>query len=148
MGTRSAEANSRQGCREGGWIDKPGAICLNLYRPPTISRRRRKAQPWLDHVRKIFPNDAEHIIFGSPIACSGRETRSITRWFSAVHRASARTRCSNPSSAPSGRGTSSEVSPSQMLGRFNGFLKSVILRVSEARDLGEGNTVRPHSTIT
>ena len=26
-----------------------------------------------------------------------------------------------------------------MLGRFNGFVKSVILRVSEARDLGEGN---------
>ena len=30
-----------------------------------------------------------------------------------------------------------EVSPQQVLGRFNGFLKSVILRVSEARDLGE-----------
>ena len=30
-----------------------------------------------------------------------------------------------------------EVSPQQLLGRFNGFLKSVILRVSEARDLGE-----------
>jgi hypothetical protein len=30
-----------------------------------------------------------------------------------------------------------EVSPTQMLGRFNSFIKSVILRVSEARDLGE-----------
>jgi hypothetical protein len=30
-----------------------------------------------------------------------------------------------------------EVSPQQVLGRFNGFLKAVILRVSEARDLGE-----------
>ena len=30
-----------------------------------------------------------------------------------------------------------EVSPQQVLGRFNGFLRSVILRVSEARDLGE-----------
>jgi len=29
------------------------------------------------------------------------------------------------------------VSPQQILGRFNGFLKSVVLRVSEARDLGE-----------
>jgi hypothetical protein len=29
------------------------------------------------------------------------------------------------------------VSPNQVLGRFNGFLKSVVLRVSEARDLGE-----------
>ena len=32
-----------------------------------------------------------------------------------------------------------EVSPLQLLGRFNGFVKSVILRVSEARDLGEMN---------
>ena len=30
-----------------------------------------------------------------------------------------------------------EVSPANMLGRFNGFLKSVIMRVSEARDLGD-----------
>jgi Family of unknown function (DUF5906) len=33
----------------------------------------------------------------------------------------------------------SEVSPQHLLGRFNGYLKSVILRVSEARDLGEIN---------
>ena len=32
-----------------------------------------------------------------------------------------------------------EVSPQHLLGRFNGFLKSVILRVNEARDLGEVN---------
>jgi hypothetical protein len=33
----------------------------------------------------------------------------------------------------------SEISPHHMLGRFNGFLKSVILRVNEARDLGDVN---------
>jgi hypothetical protein len=33
----------------------------------------------------------------------------------------------------------SEVSPTHMLGRFNGFVRSVILRVSEARDLGDVN---------
>jgi hypothetical protein len=32
-----------------------------------------------------------------------------------------------------------EVSPQQLIGRFNGFLKSTILRVSETRDLGEIN---------
>jgi hypothetical protein len=30
-----------------------------------------------------------------------------------------------------------EVSPQQMLGRFNGFVKSVVLRISEAKDMGE-----------
>src|SRR5207247_347054 len=32
-----------------------------------------------------------------------------------------------------------EVSPTHMFGRFNGFVRSVILRVSEARDLGDVN---------
>ena len=31
----------------------------------------------------------------------------------------------------------SEVTPKQMLGRFNGFVKSTVLRISEAKDLGE-----------
>ena len=31
----------------------------------------------------------------------------------------------------------SEVAPAHLLGRFNGFVKSVILRISEARDLGD-----------
>ena len=39
-----------------------------------------------------------------------------------------------------------EVSPTHMLGRFNGYLKSVILRVNEARDLGDSN--RFEFTIT
>ena len=30
-----------------------------------------------------------------------------------------------------------EISPTQMMGRFNGWAKSVVVRVSEARDLGE-----------
>ena len=32
-----------------------------------------------------------------------------------------------------------EVTPVQLLGRFNGFIKSVVLRINEARDLGEIN---------
>jgi hypothetical protein len=33
----------------------------------------------------------------------------------------------------------SEPSPAQIMGRFNGFLKAVIMRVNEARDLGDVN---------
>src|SRR5262249_38139901 len=32
-----------------------------------------------------------------------------------------------------------EVTPQQVCGRFNGFLKSVVLRINEIRDLGDGN---------
>ena len=56
---------------------------------------------------------------------------------SAAARASARTRMLEPVKHAIGPWNFHEVSPQQMLGRFNGFLKSVILRINEARDLGD-----------
>jgi hypothetical protein len=48
---------------KGGWIDKKGAALFNQYIAPTIQLGdASKAGPWLDHVRLIYPNDADHII--------------------------------------------------------------------------------------
>ena len=48
---------------DGGWIRRPGVSCFNLYRPPRIKLGNpTKAQRWLDHVRKVFGDDAEHIV--------------------------------------------------------------------------------------
>ena len=36
---------------EGGWIERNGVTCFNLYRPPTIQPgTAAKADPWLDHL--------------------------------------------------------------------------------------------------
>ena len=77
--------------------------------------------------------------------CSGRTRRSTTRWCSAEpghrqgHDAGAGQARRRPVELQ-------EVSPQQVLGRFNGFLKSVILRVSEARDLGDSTASRSTTT--
>ena len=48
---------------DGGWIDQPKATCLNIYRPPRITLGdANQAGMWVDHVRKIYPSDADHII--------------------------------------------------------------------------------------
>ena len=48
---------------EGGWLDRPGVRCFNLYLPPTIiPGDARQADRWLDHVRLVYPDDAEHIL--------------------------------------------------------------------------------------
>jgi hypothetical protein len=76
----------------GGWIDKPGTICLNLYRPPTlVGGDARKAKPWLDHVRKLFPAEAKHIIQWLAHRVQRPGDKSTTHCFSAASRASART---------------------------------------------------------
>src|SRR5262249_52374524 len=48
---------------EGGWIPKDDVSCFNLYHPPTIEPGdATKAGAWLDHIHKVFGEDAEHII--------------------------------------------------------------------------------------
>lgn len=47
----------------GGWFDRKGVVCLNLYKPPILAPGNpAKAGRWLDHVRLIYPDDADHII--------------------------------------------------------------------------------------
>ena len=124
---------------EGGWIDKPGAICLNLYRPPTLIGEAGKAKPWLDHVRKIYPNDADHIIKWLAHRVQRPADKINHALFLGGAQGIGKDTLLEPVKHAVGPWNFAEVSPTQMLGRFNGFLKSVILRVSEARDLGETN---------
>jgi hypothetical protein len=120
-----------------GWIEKSGATCFNQYLPPTIALGDPdKADPWLDHVRKVYPNDAAHIIrwlahrvqrphekINHALVFGGKSGVGKDTILEPVKRAI-------------GPWNFQETSPQQMLGRFNGFLKSVILRISEAHDVG------------
>src|SRR5262249_58552504 len=46
---------------DGGWIDRKDVTCLNLYRAPRIKPGDAdKADPWIDHVRRIYPDDPDH----------------------------------------------------------------------------------------
>src|SRR5262245_13629941 len=47
----------------GGWIERPDVSCFNLYRPTRLMLGDAgSAGPWLEHLRAIFPDDAEHIM--------------------------------------------------------------------------------------
>jgi hypothetical protein len=123
---------------DGGWIDRKGVTVLNLYRPPTIALGdATKAGPWLAHLRKIYPDEAGHIIpwlahrvqrpgekINHGIVLGGLQGIGKDTLLEPVKRAV-------------GPWNFAEVSPQQMLGRFNGFAKSAVLRISEAKDMGE-----------
>lgn len=123
---------------EGGWIDRPGAACFNLYRPPMITGGDpAQAQIWIDHVRYVYPQEAEHIIHW----LAHRVQRPHQKVNHALVLGGApgigKDSILEPAKHAIGAWNFKEVSPSQIMGQFNGYLKSVILRVSEARDLGE-----------
>ena len=123
---------------DGGWIERNGVACFNLYREPTIGRGdASKAGPWIEHVRRVYPDDANHLItffahrvqrphekINHAIVLGGKPGIGKDTILEPVKRAV-------------GPWNFQEVSPKTIFGRFNGFVKCVILRISEARDLGD-----------
>jgi hypothetical protein len=123
---------------DGGWFRRAGCNVFNLYRPPTeMSGDPALAGRWIEHVEKIYPEEADHIIQW----LAHRVQRPAEKINHAIvmggSQGIGKDTILEPVKAAIGPWNFTEVSPQHMLGRFNGFVKSVILRVSEARDLGD-----------
>ena len=124
----------------GGWINKPGARVFNQYRPPVPqSGDPDQVRPWLDHVRRIYPDDSEHIVkwFAHRVQHPGEKLNHAL--VLGGDQGIGKDTLLEPVKHAVGPWNFSEISPTQMLGRFNGWARSVIVRISEARDLGDVN---------
>jgi Family of unknown function (DUF5906) len=122
---------------EGGWIDRPGCTIFNLYRPPNIEPRPGPVDPWLDHLRSIYGDDTEHIIKWLAHRVQRPHEKINHALVLGGSQGIGKDTVLEPVKRAIGPWNFIEVNPKQMLMRFNGFVKSVILRVNEARDLGE-----------
>jgi hypothetical protein len=123
---------------EGGWIERDGVRCFNLYRPPAIEHGdATKANRWINHVHKVFGDDANHIIPWLAHRVQRPHEKINHALVLGGAQGIGKDTLLQPVKYAIGPWNFFEASPQQMLGRFNGFLKSVILRVSEARDLGD-----------
>jgi hypothetical protein len=125
---------------DGGWLDKPKATCLNLYRPPRIKPGdATKAGPWVELVQKIYPEDHAHLFkyfaqrrqrpgdkINHALMLGGPPGIGKDTILAALKQAV-------------GPWNFSEISPHNLFEPFNPHIKSVVLRISEARDLGDVN---------
>ena len=121
-----------------GWVQHPGATVFNLYRAPEpIRGDARKAGLWVEHVRRVYPSEADHIIRW----LAHRRQRPGEKVNHALVLGGAqgigKDTILEPIKAGVGAWNWHDVSPAQMLGRFNGWAKAVVVRVNEARDLGD-----------
>jgi Family of unknown function (DUF5906) len=125
---------------EGGFFPRPGCTVLNLYRPPTlVLGDATAAGPWLDHVKRVYPDDTGHIVSWLAQRVQRPQVKINHALVLGGLQGIGKDSILEPVKRAVGHWNVAEVSPQQLLGRFNGFLKSIILRVSEARDLGEVN---------
>jgi hypothetical protein len=126
----------------GGWIEREGVTCFNLYRPPVaVTGDASLATRWTEHVRKIYEGDgdAEHIIRYFAFKVQRPEVKINHALLLGGAQGIGKDTLCAPLKYAVGQWNFIEVSPKHISGRFNGYAKSVILRLSEARDLGETN---------
>jgi hypothetical protein len=125
---------------DGGWIKREGVTCFNLYRPPARQHGDATAAgPWLAHAEKIFGENFGHIINWLAHRVQRPDVKINHALVLGGNQGVGKDTLLEPVKQAVGPWNFAEVSPQQMLGRFNGFLKSVILRVNEARDLGDAD---------
>ncbi len=123
---------------EGGWIERDGVACFNLYRPPSvIDGDPSKADPWLEHIRYTYGQDAEHILAWLAHRVQKPQEKINHALVLGGLQGIGKDTLLEPVRHAIGPWNFCEVSPSHLLGRFNGWIKSVILRINEARDLGD-----------
>ncbi|MET4198753.1 primase-helicase family protein [Bradyrhizobium sp. LA6.12] len=123
---------------QGGWIKRKGVRCFNLYKPPELQLGDPgKAGRWTDHVHSIYGGQAWHMIRWLAHRVQRPQEKINHALVLGGMQGIGKDSLLEPVKYAVGPWNFSEVTPQHLLGRFNGFVKSVILRVSEARDLGE-----------
>jgi hypothetical protein len=125
---------------DGEMRPQAGNRIYNLYRAPLPSTGNpADVGPWLDHLRTLFPRDEEvkHIINW----LAHRVQRPGEKINHALVLAGApgigKDTILVPVRRAIGEGNFQEIGPAQLMERFNQWAAAVIVRVSEAHDLGE-----------
>jgi len=123
---------------EDGLIPRENNNTFNQYRPTRlVPGDASKAQPWLDHCHLVYGEQADHMILWFA-------HRTQKPWEKINHalvmggaQGIGKDTILEPVKRAIGSSNFKEVSPSNMGETFNDWVKAVILRISEARDLGD-----------
>jgi hypothetical protein len=123
---------------EGGFFPKRGARVFNLYKPPFIvPTRSREVRFWRDHVHALWPDEANHI----ECWLAHRAQRPGEKINHALglggEQGVGKDAVLDPLKRAVGAWNFHEISPQTVLGSFNEFVQSVVLRISEGKDLGD-----------
>ncbi len=121
-----------------GWTAHKGATVFNLYRAPDRPRGDAgQAEPWVQHVQTVYPEDHAHIIKWLAHRVQQPGDKCNHALVLGGLQGIGKDTLLEPVKAAIGPWNWSDISPGQMLGRFNGWAKAVVVRVNEARDLGD-----------
>jgi hypothetical protein len=123
---------------EAGFFAKEGARIFNLYKPPEIVRSRDDdISFWQSHLQELWPDEADHVErwFAHRAQCPGEKINHalVLGGVPGIGKDA----IIEPLRRAVGAWNFADISPQAVLGNFNEFARSVVLRISEGKDLGD-----------
>jgi hypothetical protein len=125
----------------GAWVERAGCHTLNLYKPPNIVPKPGDASRWVNHVHRLFPEEAAHLIYWLAHRVQKPGEKINHAVVLGGEQGIGKDTLLEPVKVAVGPWNFGDVTPTQMMGRFNSFLNNVILRVNETRDRGDNDRV-------
>jgi hypothetical protein len=126
---------------DGAWIDKPGATCFNLYRPPPSlsgAGDADKAQRYTDLIERLFGAEATgHILNYCAFKVQFPHIKINHGLLLIGKPGIGKDTIIEPVKFSVGHWNFREASPVDIMGRWNDPLRSVFLRINEIHDLGD-----------
>ena len=102
-------------------MHRNGITTFNLYLPPTIELGDpNAAEPWLEHVYRVYPDDAEHIIQWLAHRVQFPWEKINHALLLGGNQGIGKDTLLEPVKYAVGAANFAEVSPRQAMGRFNG----------------------------
>jgi Family of unknown function (DUF5906) len=126
-----------------GWIEKPGAVSINLYLPPNdIPGDAAQATPWVEHWHRLYPDEADHLIgwLAHRKQCPGLKPNHCVVLVGDPD--IGKDTLLYPVRHAVGAWNFRDISLGHLVYPNNDFLCAVIVRVNEARDTGDTNRGR------
>ncbi len=121
----------------GEWRSKPGATVLNLYKESSLELGDPNAAgPWLEHMRRVYPDNVEHLIYWYAHRVQRPGEKINHGLLLGGMQGIGKDTMLEPVRQAIGSGNFAEISPRRVVGTYTDFVRSVILRVNEARDTG------------
>jgi Family of unknown function (DUF5906) len=128
--------------RKSGWRKRDKARCLNVYEAPEIvPSDAAQATPWVEHVHKVYPDDASHIVKWLAFKVQNPGIKINHALVLGGSQGVGKDTLLEPIIAAIGEQNFHNISPTHLTSAFNSFVMSVILQIDEARDLGENTKV-------
>lgn len=123
---------------DGRWVQKDHVRVLNLYRPPIVTLGDpEKAQRWADYWKAMYPNDVEHILDCLAHCVQNPAVKINHGLVLGGLQGIGKDTALEPVKHAVGHWNWAEESPPTIMGRFNPYVRSVVLRINEGRDAGE-----------